>query len=876
MQNLPIYLCCLAFAVLTVRALLRRNLPQNAPYLNYLLLLLPGLLLPLLAAMIGVRYMPRHEIVIHGYRVPLPESNKIYLGADTRDDLTLHHRLKDSEMLEKSLLEIEFLGASKQKTITQTVTNTPNVVSVGGLPIRSLKLSPGKTHQISFKAFNFSQEPADCLLLTIPSHSHIIGDFAFSHPVFSFRGREYDAGFSQDVGWIFASFLPNVAISSNVPRHLAWQNRIFHRRLASPTGSLLKQAALIRRGDDYYLAANDAEIRLDGQDFPNSITTAGASQLKVESLQFGGNRFATQFKIIPPTRATKQVFLELLTKHKRQLPAISVADRICLTRKATAFSQTFDVLNDHFPTRGMILSREDHHFIFRGKPLELSTPYSCGKVVFTLEQVSLNTALIPAYFALAFLLSALFLPATLLRQVPLLGPVIAAGVFLHGLRQLIAFRAWQGPPYNFNVFLDSAAAPFIFILAVVVLLSREPFYDLFRNGLVRLRNFVIPHRSRATTAPRDGNGGKATLALLLYGAVLSLSFHRWLGLNFIFILVFFALLSVLLAQLARWERSLGARPLLSSSMARYLPMLSLLVLFIFAAISAPLLGGREIIPFLPGRPRPDILIQVILLVIVAYQAGLWERERRSKVANLLAILVVYVAIFLLPFIQGVLAHDMGFFLVVACPLLTILLLASWSLDRRLKALFALTLVLLIATPLYFKYRQIPLDSVTAQRVAFWIDKPRLRSEHFFDYQAQIPILWSSNQGRSGGGYFSGDWYPALRGTAVNDNVASVFIQGELGGIGSILVMLVYALLASGGLLFVRDNRHRVGGFRVWIILGVALTFVWTATAMFLQNLGYMPLTGKNLPFLGLDSLNDTIRYSLLLGLMVRYMRELEE
>ena len=46
--------------------------------------------------------------------------------------------------------------------------------------------------------------------------------------------------------------------------------------------------------------------------------------------------------------------------------------------------------------------------------------------------------------------------------------------------------------------------------------------------------------------------------------------------------------------------------------------------------------------------------------------------------------------------------------------------------------------------------------------------------------------------------------------------------------------------------------------------------------MFLQNLGYLPLTGKNLPFLGLDSKNDVIRYGILLGLMARYMRHFEE
>ena len=89
-------------------------------------------------------------------------------------------------------------------------------------------------------------------------------------------------------------------------------------------------------------------------------------------------------------------------------------------------------------------------------------------------------------------------------------------------------------------------------------------------------------------------------------------------------------------------------------------------------------------------------------------------------------------------------------------------------------------------------------------------------------------------------------------------------------------MSVYALLGLATLITLRDWRNRLGGFQLWVIYGVMLTFIWTAAAMFLQNLGHIPLTGKNLPLLGLDSKNDILRYGLLTGMMLRYMRQAKE
>jgi len=37
----------------------------------------------------------------------------------------------------------------------------------------------------------------------------------------------------------------------------------------------------------------------------------------------------------------------------------------------------------------------------------------------------------------------------------------------------------------------------------------------------------------------------------------------------------------------------------------------------------------------------------------------------------------------------------------------------------------------------------------------------------------------------------------------------------------------------------------------------------------------LPLTGKNLPLLGLDSKNDIIRYGLFIGFIIRYIKQLK-
>ena len=65
-------------------------------------------------------------------------------------------------------------------------------------------------------------------------------------------------------------------------------------------------------------------------------------------------------------------------------------------------------------------------------------------------------------------------------------------------------------------------------------------------------------------------------------------------------------------------------------------------------------------------------------------------------------------------------------------------------------------------------------------------------------------------------------------------------------------------------------------FRMWVVFGIACMIFWTAFYMITANLGYVPLTGKNLPLLGLDSKNDVLRYGLLIGFAIRYIEQMRE
>ena len=158
-----------------------------------------------------------------------------------------------------------------------------------------------------------------------------------------------------------------------------------------------------------------------------------------------------------------------MEKRRIALPPITVADRLCLTRFPSIYSGTYDILDDRFPRAGTVISREGRRFLFRGEALVPGRPYSAGKAVFSIERTPRGQAWFLGGFALLILGTALLFPPGVLERAPLVGVVVATGIFLHALRQVLSLRAWQGPPYHESVFFDSLVAPFLFVLAMVVL-----------------------------------------------------------------------------------------------------------------------------------------------------------------------------------------------------------------------------------------------------------------------------------------------------------------------------------------------------------------------------------------------------------------------
>ncbi len=393
---------------------------------------------------------------------------------------------------------------------------------------------------------------------------------------------------------------------------------------------------------------------------------------------------------------------------------------------------------------------------------------------------------------------------------------------------------------------------------------------------IRVRNFFRTGFRLSSPALDSGEGGLSFLALVAYGLMIYLCFKQEVGARFLGLILFFWVVSLVVNLLERFEDKLAFYSSNAGGAVRWKPGILLLPLVLGLIMAAPVLGGKEVIAILPGRPRPDIFIQLVLLFVIAYFASVWEREAGRYVPNPLFILLTLGVAIAFPFIQGVASDDMGFFAMVSLPLLLVLIAATWKLDKRVRFFLTIGLLFILACPLLLKFHLVSLDQVAMRRVAFFVDKARIKAEYFFDYLAHLPILWSSNQGFFGGGFFRGDWYPALTETSVNDNVASVFIQGELGAVGTLLTIAVFALISLCGIFFVAENRSGSGGFRAWFLFGISLMMIWTAATMFLANLGYFPLTGKNLPLLGIDSLNDVIRYGLLIGFSVRYMDLLKE
>ena len=113
-----------------------------------------------------------------------------------------------------------------------------------------------------------------------------------------------------------------------------------------------------------------------------------------------------------------------------------------------------------------------------------------------------------------------------------------------------------------------------------------------------------------------------------------------------------------------------------------------------------------------------------------------------------------------------------------------------------------------------------------------------------------------------------------------ENAYSVFILAEHGAVGGFMVLLLYLLLTSAaGLASMRTGPSTPASHRASraLFIVAALLVVIPAAYVALSNLGIVPITGQNMPFLGLNAWSDVALVAGAIGIIITgAMRRAEE
>lgn len=112
-----------------------------------------------------------------------------------------------------------------------------------------------------------------------------------------------------------------------------------------------------------------------------------------------------------------------------------------------------------------------------------------------------------------------------------------------------------------------------------------------------------------------------------------------------------------------------------------------------------------------------------------------------------------------------------------------------------------------------------------------------------------------------------------------ENTFSVFVLGEHGAAGGMLVLVLYMLLAIavGVLVLARPGDTQSSRASRALFLVAALIVVFPAAYVALSNVGAVPITGQNMPFLGLNAWSDVAISAGVIGILITgALRGLEE
>jgi hypothetical protein len=112
-----------------------------------------------------------------------------------------------------------------------------------------------------------------------------------------------------------------------------------------------------------------------------------------------------------------------------------------------------------------------------------------------------------------------------------------------------------------------------------------------------------------------------------------------------------------------------------------------------------------------------------------------------------------------------------------------------------------------------------------------------------------------------------------------ENTFAVFVLGEHGAAGGVLVLILYVLLASAVGVLVLNRPGNTQSYRASraLFLVAALSIVFPAAYVALSNVGAVPITGQNMPFLGLNAWSDVAICAGVIGILITgTLRGLEE
>jgi hypothetical protein len=103
-----------------------------------------------------------------------------------------------------------------------------------------------------------------------------------------------------------------------------------------------------------------------------------------------------------------------------------------------------------------------------------------------------------------------------------------------------------------------------------------------------------------------------------------------------------------------------------------------------------------------------------------------------------------------------------------------------------------------------------------------------------------------------------------------ENTFSVFVLAEHGAVGGMLVLALYLMLtgAVAALIFCREVSTPSDRASRALFLVVALIVVIPACYVALSNIGLVPITGQNMPFLGLNSWSDVAISAGVFGILI--------